>query len=488
METGKLGLILWCRAMAPLTSIVDFGDSWQDGTAFLALLRPFLSPADLEANLEALTAPSRAARHENLALAFKLAYKLGMRTGLTTEDMSDRRSVFTWIANLYHTVRPAKEGFLLSLRGNNPEWRRDPARLVWGHMSLVLGPKVLHPAQTAPRRAQTTDASARSHIPRNNNASQFEDNTERLHLSGARVGVVQVSELHKEVRSPELLRRGPDTSVVVVHAASGAPALLAADSNFETVSWCNAMSNTTVANVVRPQIGSEPPQLAGWLLKRGDRGPKGWKKRFFRLQGYSFMYREKEFGAEEPLDPDMTYSMKLCSGVQPLVAVHPLAFSVDFSLRSLVLRAESKESYDQWVSVLRASRDTFLKSLPLLESCKEKEGKIRVDNISIRDETFCAVAKQGMLLLSDKRNIDLKLKIPLYECDAELCDISSGEQRHVVRLVVGGRESRSSRFYYIAGESPDDTLDWLDVIVRQKHWMDACVSAIAWPRGDASSL
>lgn len=49
MQHGKMALILWCRAMAadrPGVDVVDFGDSWQDGLAFCAILarsirRPF---------------------------------------------------------------------------------------------------------------------------------------------------------------------------------------------------------------------------------------------------------------------------------------------------------------------------------------------------------------------------------------------------------------------------------------------------------------
>jgi hypothetical protein len=41
LEHGKMALILWCRSMAAGfdgVDIVDFGDSWQDGLAFCAIL------------------------------------------------------------------------------------------------------------------------------------------------------------------------------------------------------------------------------------------------------------------------------------------------------------------------------------------------------------------------------------------------------------------------------------------------------------------
>ena len=74
MEHGKMALILWCRSMsegAAGVDIVDFGDSWQDGLGFCAIVSRFVPPEVL--NFSSLSAANRV---DNLNLAFNAADKV----------------------------------------------------------------------------------------------------------------------------------------------------------------------------------------------------------------------------------------------------------------------------------------------------------------------------------------------------------------------------------------------------------------------------
>ena len=74
MEHGKMALILWCRSMsegAAGVDIVDFGDSWQDGLGFCAIISRFVPTEVL--NFASL-GPSN--RVDNLNLAFSAADKV----------------------------------------------------------------------------------------------------------------------------------------------------------------------------------------------------------------------------------------------------------------------------------------------------------------------------------------------------------------------------------------------------------------------------
>ena len=91
MEHGKMALILWCRAMsegAEGVDIVDFGDSWQDGLGFCAIISRFVPTEVL--NFASLGSASRA---DNLNLAFSAADKLGVPRLLAVDDMADKRNV-----------------------------------------------------------------------------------------------------------------------------------------------------------------------------------------------------------------------------------------------------------------------------------------------------------------------------------------------------------------------------------------------------------
>jgi len=226
---------------------------------------------------------------------------------------------------------------------------------------------------------------------------------------------------------------------------------------------------------------------AGWLLKKGDRGPnKSWKRRYFVLRDNKLRYAKKPFTWTEgcPVTAQMakmTYSLRLSTVINPLPSLHPFCFSVDLPCRSLILRGETRVSMESWVDVLRRARESYLRTAHQLVPTREKEGIMRIESLAVPSGAYYAAARQGILFLSDKDKPNVqRAKIPLYESEAEVCDLA-GTSQQSVRLLVGGREARNSRVFYISGASPEDTLDWFDVIVRQRQLMSAYVNTAAWP-------
>jgi len=457
MEHGKMALILWCRSMSEGTQgvdIVDFGDSWQDGLGFCAIVSRFVPPEVL--NFASL---SPSARADNLNLAFSAADKVGVPRLLSVEDMADKRNIFTWITHLYHSLNPLNQGNMLVLRsGPSPQWKRESLRLVVNKFSLCSSKYV---ANASPKYVG--------------------DDLQWTSLAGAHVALVPYSEVHKELRVGELEK----VSVSVVALYLGTNLILITNpSNPQDVNtWYTCLTERMIGSVLTPAPSTvaPAPSSEGWLYKRGDKGmSKGFKKRYFVLRDYKLRYGPKQFSGDEKLNEKMMYSLKLSTEIHAIPYVHQYAFAIELPQRSVILRAESKEVMDHWIDVLQKARETFLQQSVQLVPAREKEGVVQLDSALIPGGFYYATCKQGILFLNDNDNHQLqKSKIPLYESEAELCDTSSAVQG--VRITIGSRDARNSRVYTISGPTPEETLDWLDVINRQRQLMDSYVNSAAWP-------
>ena len=197
------------------------------------------------------------------------------------------------------------------------------------------------------------------------------------------------------------------------------------------------------------------------------------------LRDFKLRYGPKQFSGDDKLNEKMMYSLKLSTEIHAVPSVHQFAFAIELPQRSIILRAESKAVMDQWIEVLQQARDTFLQQSVQLVPAREKEGVVQLESMLVPPGHYYAVCKQGILFLNDKDKPTVqKSKIPLYESEAEVCDISPTTQG--VRITIGSRDARNSRIYTITGASPEDTLDWLDVINRQRQLMDAYVNSAAW--------
>eukprot|EP01103_Thecamoeba_quadrilineata_P010607 TRINITY_DN2333_c0_g1_i1.p1 TRINITY_DN2333_c0_g1~~TRINITY_DN2333_c0_g1_i1.p1 ORF type:complete len:774 (-),score=171.28 TRINITY_DN2333_c0_g1_i1:84-2405(-) len=100
---GKDALLAWCQIQtsnySPLVAIVDFQYSWQDGLAFCALLHSINSDY---IPFHTLTPYSR---RENLELAFKTAFSLGIPQLLDVDDIltdvPDANSIISYLTLYY---------------------------------------------------------------------------------------------------------------------------------------------------------------------------------------------------------------------------------------------------------------------------------------------------------------------------------------------------------------------------------------------------
>jgi len=457
MEHGKMALILWCRSMSEGTSgvdIVDFGDSWQDGLGFCAIISRFVPPEVL--NFASL---SPSARADNLNLAFSAADKVGVPRLLSVEDMADKRNIFTWITHLYHSLNPLMQNNMLVLRsGPAPQWKRETLRLVVNKFSLCSS-KLVTP--TSPKYVG--------------------DELQWTSLAGAHVALVPYSEVHKELRTGELEK----VSVPVVALYMGTQLILLTNPSNQTDvnAWYTSLTERMIGSVITPSPSATaaPPSHEGWLYKRGDKGmSKGFKKRYFVLKDFKLRYGPKQFSGDDKLNEKMMYSLKLSTEIHPVPSVHQFAFAVELPQRSVILRAENKDVMDHWIDVLQKARDVFLQQSVQLMPAREKEGIVQLESVLIPAGQYYALCKQGILFLNDKDNKTMqKSKIPLYESEAELCDASCAGQG--VRITIGSRDARNSRVYTISGATPEETLDWLDVINRQRQLMDSYVNSAAWP-------
>jgi len=460
MEHGKMALILWCRSMSEGMScgsttvdIVDFGDSWQDGLGFCAIISRFVPPEVL--NFAALNASARA---DNLNLAFSAADKVGVPRLLSVEDMADKRNIFTWITHLYHSLNPLMQSNMLVLRsGPMPVWKRENLRLVVNKFSLCSSKVAASPGtKFVGDELQWTD------------------------LAGAHVALVPCDEVHKELRIGEFEKA---TSPVVALYIEKQLILLSDPASSEEVNaWYNALTERMIGSVVTPSPSATTPTPSheGWLYKRGDKGvSKSFKKRYFVLRDLKLRYGPKQFSGDDKPNDKMMYSLKLSTEIHPMPSVHQFAFAVELPQRSVILRAESKEIMDHWIDVLQKARDAFLEQCVQLMPAREKEGVVQLDSTLVPPGSYHAVCKQGILFLNDSENkAQQKSKIPLYESEAELCDAGSAQG---VRITIGSRDARNSRVYTISGSTPEETLDWLDVINRQRQLMDSYVNSAAWP-------
>jgi len=456
MEHGKMALILWCRSMSEGTQgvdIVDFGDSWQDGLGFCAIISRFVPPEVL--NFSSLTA---SARNDNLNLAFHAADQVGVPRLLCIDDMADKRNIFTWITHLYHSLNPLMQNnSILVLRGKSPTWKREALRLVVNKFSLC-------------ESRQVTPASPK----------YVGSDLLWTSLAGAHVALVPYSEVHKELRVGELEK----TSVPVVAIYCQDDLILITNpSNPQDVNaWYGCLTERMIGsvNVPAPSSVAPPPSHEGWLYKRGDKGPsKGFKKRYFVLRDFKLRYGPKQFSGDEKLNEKMMYSLKLSTEIHEAPNVHQYAFAIELPQRSVILRAENKEVMDHWIEVLRKAREVFLQQSVQLIPAREKEGLVQLESAIIPGGQYFAACRQGILFLNDSDDkTTQRSKIPLYESEAELCDTASGVQG--VRITIGSRDARNSRVYTISGPTPEETLDWLDVINRQRQLMDNYVNSASW--------
>jgi len=456
MEHGKMALILWCRSMSegtPGVDIVDFGDSWQDGLGFCAIISRFVPPEVL--NISSLNASARA---DNLNLAFSAADKVGVPRLLSVEDMADKRNIFTWITHLYHSLNPLMQNNMLVLRsGPSPVWKRETLRLVVNKFSLCSSKLV---TATSPKYVG--------------------DELLWTSLAGAHVALVPYSEVHKELRTGELEK--VNVPVIALYIGTELILLTNPTNQQDVNSWYISLTERMIGSVVAPSPAATTPTPSheGWLYKRGDKGmSKGFKKRYFVLRDLKLRYGPKQFSGDDKLNEKMMYSLKLSTEIHAMPSVHQFAFAIELPQRSVILRAENREVMDHWIDVLQKAREAFLQQSVQLMPAREKEGVVQLDSALIPAGQYYALCKQGILFLNDVENkTQQKSKIPLYESEAELCDAACGQG---VRITIGSRDARNSRVYTISGATPEETLDWLDVINRQRQLMDSYVNSAAWP-------
>ena len=376
-----------------------------------------------------------------------------------------QQQIFTWITHLYHSLNPLAQSNMLVLRSGagctGPAvWKKENLRLVVNRFSLSSSKPV---TPTSPKYVG--------------------DELQWMSLAGVRVALVPYSEVHKEIRTGELEK----TSVPVVALYRGNQLMLLTNpSNAQDVNtWYSYLTEHMIGSVVAPAAASmgsaaAAPSHEGWLFKRGDKGvSKGFKKRYFVLRDYKLRYGPKQFSSDEKPNERMMYSLKLATDVHTVPAVHQFAFAIDLPQRSVILRAENKAVMDQWIEVLQHAREAFLRQAVQLVPAREKEGTVQLTSTLIPSGSYYAICKQGVLFLNDKEHTTVpKSKIPLYESEAELCDAAGGTQG--VRITIGSRDARNSRAYTIAGPSSEDTVEWFDVINRQRQLMDAYVNSAAW--------
>jgi len=454
MEHGKMALILWCRSMSEGMSgvdIVDFGDSWQDGLGFCAIISRFVPPETL--NFASLNAASRV---DNLNIAFSAADKVGVPRLLSVEDMADKRNIFTWITHLYHSLNPLMHSDMLVLRsGSNPVWKYETLRLVVNKFSLCSSKVVV------------------------GNTKYVGDDLMWSNLASAHIALVPPDDVHKELRTGDYEKA---TSSLVAIYLDKQLILLTDPNNPQNVSqWYTALTERMIGSVPPPATPAPAsPTHEGWLYKRGDKGMgRSFKKRFFVLRDLKLRYNSKQFSGDEKPNEKMLYSLKLATEIHAMPSVHQFAFAIELPQRSVILRAESKEVMDHWIDVLRGAREAFLQQCVQLMPAREKEGEVQLESALITSGSYYAVCKQGILFLNDlEKKTEQKSKIPLYESEAELCDTASGQG---VRITIGSRDARNSRVYIISGRTPEETVEWLEVINRQRQLMDNYVNSAAWP-------
>jgi len=398
------------------------------------------------------------ARTDNLNLAFSAADKVGVPRLLSVEDMADKRNIFTWITHLYHSLNPLMQCNMLVLRsGPTPAWKRETLRLVVNKFSLCSS-KLVTPSSP----------------------KYVGDELQWTSLAYAHVALVPYSEVHKELRVGELEK--VSASVVALYIGSELILLTNPTNQQDVNTWYTCLTERMIGSVVTPAPSTMPPAPSheGWLFKRGDKGmSKGFKKRYFVLRDFKLRYGPKQFSGDEKPNEKMMYSLKLSTEIHTVPYVHQFAFAIELPQRSVILRAENKEVMDHWIEVLQKARDVFLQQSVQLVPAREKEGVVTLESVLIPGGQYFASCKQGILFLNDIDNHALqRSKIPLYESEAELCDTSAGQG---VRITIGSRDARNSRVYTISGVTPEETLDWLDVINRQRQLMDSYVNSAAWP-------
>jgi len=110
VKTGKEALLLWAQVRIngyPGVKVNNFTDSWGDGLAFCALIHSYEGDRLIQFNT---LSPSN--KRENLQLAFQVANELGVPDLLDADYLLipgglDRRSIMTYLSELYHYFKKA---------------------------------------------------------------------------------------------------------------------------------------------------------------------------------------------------------------------------------------------------------------------------------------------------------------------------------------------------------------------------------------------
>jgi len=112
-------------------------------------------------------------------------------------------------------------------------------------------------------------------------------------------------------------------------------------------------------------MASVAPEYKGYLLKKGDKGFKSFKRRYFILKSNRLTY----YAAPEDKEPLGVISLNKVSGIHKSVQASnkkdaQCAFQIDTEGRIYYLVAENEENCKQWLDMLNNSKKYYLNVIP----------------------------------------------------------------------------------------------------------------------------